>query len=102
MPHQVGDGVKKERTYKMLELSQSCRRNFYDQFLGQTMQILWEKETNLGGGIYSGLTDNYIRVFTRSNEPLTNKITSVKLVGFHEQGMWGELVRPFSFRGTES
>jgi len=99
MPHQVGDGVKKERTYKMLELSQSCRRNFYDQFLGQTMQILWEKETNPGSGIYSGLTDNYIRMFARSEEPLTNKITSVKLVGFHEQGMRGELVNENSGQG---
>jgi tRNA A37 methylthiotransferase MiaB len=56
------------------------------------MPVLWEKETELGSGIYSGLTDNYIRVFTRSREPLTNKIVPVKLTGFHNQGMWGELV----------
>lgn len=91
-PDQAGDGVKKERTYRMLELAQSRRHSFCDQFLGQTMQILWEKETNLGSGIYSGLTDNYIRVSTQSEEPLTNKITPAKLVGFHEQGMRGELV----------
>jgi len=102
MPDQVGDGVKEERTYKMLELSQSCRRNFYDQFLEQTMQVLWEKETNPGSGIYSGLTDNYIRVFGQSKKALTNKITLVKLVGFYDQEIWGELVRPFDFRGTDT
>jgi len=96
MPDQVGDGVKKERTYKMLELAQSCRCNFCDQFLGQTMQILWEKETNLGTGIYSGLTDNYIRVSTQSETHLSNRIMPVKLVGFHNQGMWGELVEDSS------
>jgi len=92
MPHQVSDKVKKKRTYEMLELAQSCRRNFYDQFLGQTMWVLWEKETNPGSGIYSGLTDNYIRVFAQSEKTLSNRITPVKLVGFHEHGMWGELV----------
>jgi len=90
MPCQVKDKVKQERTQRMLELSQDCRRSFYKQFLNQTMPILWEKETSHGSGIYSGLTDNYIRVFVHSGESLTNKITSAKLVGFHNQGMWGE------------
>jgi len=92
MPNQVRDGVRKERTYKMLELAQSCRHSFCERFLGQTMWVLWEKETNLGSGIYSGLTDNYIRVFAQSRKPLTNKIVLVKLVGFYDQGMWGELI----------
>ena len=92
MPHQVRDEIKKERTQRMLQLATNCRYSFCEQFIGQTMPVLWEKETNLGRGIYSGLTDNYIRVFTQSQEPLTNKITVVKLVGFHKQGMWGELV----------
>ena len=91
MPNQVGDKVKKERKQRMLELAQKCRHSFYEQFLGQVMPVLWEKETSLGSGIYSGLTDNYIRVFIQSYEPLTNKIVLVKLVRFHNQGMWGEL-----------
>jgi len=66
------------------------------------MQVLWEKETNPGSGIYSGLTDNYIRVFGQSKKALTNKITLVKLVGFYDQEIWGELVRPFDFRGTDT
>ncbi len=92
MPQQIDEKVKKERKQRMLELAQKCRHSFHEQFLGQVMPVLWEKETSLGSGIYSGLTDNYIRVFTRSHEPLTNKIAPVKLVGFHNQGMWGELV----------
>ena len=91
MPNQVVDGVKNERTQRMLDLAQRSRYDFYKQFLGQTMWILWEKETSPGSGIYSGLTDNYIRVFARSEKSLTNKIVPLKLVGFHNQGMWGEL-----------
>ena len=96
MPQQIDERVKKERKQRMLELAQKCRHSFYEQFLGQTMCVLWEKEIGLGSGIYSGLTDNYIRIFTQSQETLTNTIRSTKLVRFHNQGMWGELVEILS------
>jgi threonylcarbamoyladenosine tRNA methylthiotransferase MtaB len=92
MPDQVSTKVKKERTRRMLDLSQSCRHSFQQQFLGKTMAVLWEKEANPQSGIYSGLTDNYIRVFTHSEKPLSNEIAEVRLSGFHNQGMWGDLI----------
>ena len=91
MPEQLKDKVKQERNQLMLELSRSCRRSFCEQFLGQTTPVLWEKETSPGSSIYSGLTGNYIRVFTHSEKPLSNEITHVKLAEFHNQGMWGEM-----------
>jgi len=92
MPEQIKDKVKQERNQRMLELSRSSQRSFCEQFLGQTMLVLWEKETSPGSGIYSGLTGNYIRVFTGSEKSLCNEITSVKLVEFHNKGMWGEVM----------
>jgi threonylcarbamoyladenosine tRNA methylthiotransferase MtaB len=93
MPEQIKDKVKAERNQRMLELSQSSQRRFYEQFLGQSMPVLWEKETSPGSSIYSGLTGNYIRVFAHSEKPLNNEITTVKLVELHNQGMWGELTK---------
>jgi hypothetical protein len=58
------------------------------------MPVLWEKETSPESGFYSGLTGNYIRVLAQSEKPLSNQITPVKLLAFHNQGMWGELTRP--------
>ncbi|MEE8620377.1 MAG: tRNA (N(6)-L-threonylcarbamoyladenosine(37)-C(2))-methylthiotransferase MtaB [Dehalococcoidia bacterium] len=92
MPEQVEDKIKQERNQRMLELSRSSRRKFYEQFLGQTMPVLWEKETSPGNGIYSGLTGNYIRVLAHSEEHLNNEIVPLKLIGFRNQEMWGELV----------
>ena len=92
MPVQIEHKVKEERNQRMLALAQSCRRSFCEQFSEQTMPVLWEKETSPGSSIYSGLTSNYIRVFTSSEKSLNNEITPVKLVGFHNQGMWGEIV----------
>jgi threonylcarbamoyladenosine tRNA methylthiotransferase MtaB len=92
IPAQIKDEVKAERNQRMLELSRSSRHRFCEQFLGQTMPVLWEKETSPGSGTYSGLTGNYMRVFAHSEKPLSNEITSAKLVEFHNQGIQGELM----------
>jgi threonylcarbamoyladenosine tRNA methylthiotransferase MtaB len=86
MLNQVEDRVKKERSQRMLALAKENAQNFNQQFLGKTMSVLWEKQTD---GIWSGPTDNYIRVYTRSNEDLTNKLLPVKLVEVSGDGVWG-------------
>ena len=92
MPKQIKDKVKQERNQRMLELSRDFRRRFCEQFLGQTMPVLWEKETGPGSGTYSGLTSNYIRVFAHSEKPLSNEITTVRLVELHNPGIRGQIV----------
>ncbi len=77
MPDQVEDKVKRERSRKMLALGRAGVRNFRRKFVGKTVMVLWEKQTC---GVWSGLTDNYIRVFTKSDKDLTNQLLSVKLV----------------------
>lgn len=72
----VPDKVKKWRTGKMLALARESAHTFRQQFLGKTMPVLWEKQI---GGTWSGLTDNYIRVYARTSEDLTNRITLVEL-----------------------
>jgi threonylcarbamoyladenosine tRNA methylthiotransferase MtaB len=77
MPDRVEDRVKQERSRKMRALGRAGIRNFRRRFLGKTVTVLWEKQTC---GVWSGLTDNYIRVFTKSDKDLTNKLVPVKLV----------------------
>jgi threonylcarbamoyladenosine tRNA methylthiotransferase MtaB len=92
IPEQIRNEVKQERNQRMLELSRTSRRRFCEQFLGQTMPVLWEQETSPGSGIYSGLTSNYIRILAHSENPLGNEITPARLVEFHNQGIHGEIV----------
>ncbi len=77
MPDQVGDKLKRERSRRMLALARTSVRKFRQRFLGQTLMVLWEKETC---GVWSGLTDNYIRVFTKSDKDLTNQLLPVRLL----------------------
>ncbi len=88
MPNQVEAQIKKQRSQRMLTLAKESAQNFRQQFLGKTMPVLWEKRS--GDGVWSGLTDNYIRVYIKSDGDLTNKLLPVKLVElFNRDGVWG-------------
>ncbi len=87
MPQQVSDKVKKQRSQRMLALAEESAQSFRQQFLDETMPVLWEKRSD--DGIWSGLTDNYIKVYTRCDEDLTNRLLPLKLVEVRGDGVWG-------------
>ncbi|MCJ7744142.1 MAG: radical SAM protein, partial [Dehalococcoidales bacterium] len=90
-PGKVSEKVKRERSQQMLALARESARNFKQRFIGQTRPVLWERQDSKG--VWSGLTDNYIKVYTKSSDDLTNKLLPVKLVGlFNRDGVWEEVV----------
>ncbi|MFC1994834.1 tRNA (N(6)-L-threonylcarbamoyladenosine(37)-C(2))-methylthiotransferase MtaB [Chloroflexota bacterium] len=89
LPQQVDAHVKKERSQKILVLHNENTQNFRQRFLDRTMPVLWEQQS--GEGVWSGLTDNYIKVYAESGEDLTNKLLSVKLLEVSGDGVWGEV-----------
>jgi threonylcarbamoyladenosine tRNA methylthiotransferase MtaB len=91
MPHQVSYAEKKRRSEAMLKLARESSQRFRRGFLGRSLEVLWEKPGQDDGRIWSGLTDNYIRVMANSELNLTNSITSTKLVGLFDGGMRGEV-----------
>ena len=58
-------------------------------------------ETKPGSNTYSGLTDNYVRVFVHSEKPLTNEIALVELLKYTNQGMQGALPGRLAFINTQ-
>lgn len=81
MEGQVDEKVKKQRSQEMLELAAHSAEKFAARLTGKTLQVLWENEVRQGSGIYSGLTNNYIRVYTTSASGLTNTISSARMAG---------------------
>lgn len=57
---QVPETVKRERTNRLLELSETKKRFFYHEHFGETRPVLWESEE--ADGKMFGFTDNYIKV----------------------------------------
>ena len=88
MLYKVTARVKKERSQQMLMLAKQSTYDYTRKFIGETTIGLWEKKS---GNTWSGLTDNYIRIFTRSKRDLTNKLLTVELVEIYRDGMWGRL-----------
>ncbi len=88
MPEQVPDRVKTQRNKNLGALSKECAESFRRRFTGRKMGVLWEKQS---GGIWSGYTGNYIRVYTRSKTDLSNRITPVILGKFYKDGMWSKV-----------
>jgi threonylcarbamoyladenosine tRNA methylthiotransferase MtaB len=90
LPGQVSDWVKKGRSQRMLKLAEESARSFSRHFLGRSMPVLFEQQVK---GIWSGLTVNYIKVYIRSSEDLTNKLVPVKIVEISGDGVFGVICR---------
>jgi tRNA A37 methylthiotransferase MiaB len=56
-------------------------RAFRQRFVGRTMAVLWEtSRPGEDGPVWSGLTDNYLRVQAAGPADLANTITHARLV----------------------
>ena len=77
MPGQIPEKTKKERTRLMLALAKESMRRFREQFTGNELDVLWEKQT--GQGVWSGITGNYLRVYKKDKRDLSNKVSLVKV-----------------------
>lgn len=96
MLQQVPEAVKKERGERLRLLSADMSRQWREGFVGQVRPVLWESRDNSAADhAWSGLTNNYIRVYTASDSNLHNSIMPVLLTRLAGQGdgegMWGEI-----------
>ena len=90
---QVDEAKKKERTGEMLELAATAVQDFRRESLGQTRPVLWEPaKVKDHSGVWSGLTDNYLRVKAESDRDLGNVITDARLSGLDEDWVTSEVV----------
>ena len=89
MRGQVSAHAKAERRRQMLEMAAGSDLAFRNISLGQERETLWEQQ---GGGLWRGLTDNYIRVYCRSRHNLENVLETVTLGSIFRDGIWVERV----------
>jgi tRNA A37 methylthiotransferase MiaB len=88
---QVEADVRHARTLEAIALSEQAEGAYACAHLGRTLPVLWEHQVD---STWSGLTDNYLRVHTRSPHDLQNRITPAQLLAYDAHGLWAEaLVR---------
>jgi len=88
MPDQIEDRTKRERLRRMLALAERGGQRFRRQYLGQTVNVLWEGRSS--GASWDGLTANYIRVSATSGQDLSNRLLPVKLMAERGHVLIGE------------
>ena len=89
MPEQVDPQVRSRRAALLRAIGRESGRRFRRRFVGRTMPVLWE--TCRSDGRWSGLTDNYVRVYAHAAEDLTNTVRQTRMLGLERGGLWGEL-----------
>ncbi len=90
LPDQIEERTKKERSVRMLNLSNQSARNYRNRFIGRTMEVLWEKRS--ARTAWDGLTGNYLRVFAESDHDLRGRLVPAGIVAEHAQGLIGRLM----------
>jgi threonylcarbamoyladenosine tRNA methylthiotransferase MtaB len=84
IPYVVSDADKRERSRRLLELSDEKTRAFYQHYIGQDAEVLFEKATR--GKAMHGFTKNYIRVELSpadAQPEYDNQLMQVKLGEFN-------------------
>ena len=84
IPYVVDDKTKKERSKRLLDLSDAKTQAFYERFIGSDAEVLFEKAPR--GKAMHGFTANYIRVELSPSEAKAeydNRLIKVRLGGFN-------------------
>ena len=89
IPHKVRPEEKKERSQKILDLSESITHAFYNRYIGKVRPVLLEHSKSKS--TMHGFTDNYIRVEITlpegvSSDMVDNTIVNVCLGEWNEEG----------------
>ena len=84
IPYRVGEKDKKERSRRLLELSDQKTHAFYERHIGQEAEVLFEKSTE--GRAMHGFTKNYVRVElspAEANDEYDNQLIKCTLGDFN-------------------
>ncbi len=74
--------IRRDRNERLRILSHKKLRIFYNQFLGQDRNVLFEHHSD--ETLMSGFTDNYIKVVLPKQDHLINTINSINLVKMND------------------
>lgn len=92
MEQQVDGNVKEERSKILIKLNEENEKEFMNKFIGKDMEVLYEQRYNNIEDSYEGYTPNYIKVVSKSEEPLNGEILRSKLKEVKEDFIIGDII----------
>lgn len=85
---QLPNDVKSERSHKLLALSDELSAAFLEKYIEETVEVLYEKP--LDAETYEGHTSNYMKVFTKSTQDISNRLVLTKITHIDGENAFGE------------
>lgn len=95
MPQHLPAPVRRERLERLLEVARESVLGFRRHFIGRTMEVLWEETIERPGdgppgGVWRGLTGNYMRVQACADRDLANRIVPARLIALEGEHVVGK------------
>jgi threonylcarbamoyladenosine tRNA methylthiotransferase MtaB len=102
LPDHIDAPTKRDREQRFLALARQAEHAYNKRFTGRTALVLWEnRKESSDKTAWTGLTESYVRAFTRSPRDLANQILDSRLTGEAPGGLWAELADPVPDPGLE-
>jgi len=89
--HQVKPQVKDARSKVITAIAKKNEEKFKKAFIGRSKPVLYEQPFDGQKSLFEGLTDNYIRVVSESQEDIKGKIIETVLMELKEDYMTGSI-----------
>lgn len=89
LPGQLTELEKKRRVQKLQVIADRQTEYFNESFIGKDLDVLFEASE--AENIISGLTGNYIRVYTAGSPGDIGQIRMVRLERLYKDGLWGSI-----------
>ena len=83
---QVPFGARKQRVQQLIAQVPALRQAFTERFLGRSLDVVWEEEV---AGYWRGCSDNYLRVYVKSDTIMAGMLRAVRLVQPYKDGVLG-------------
>jgi len=90
LPDHQTNRTKKDRTRRLIRLSEQKRLEFHRRFVGRTLQVLVEERRDRATGLAVGLTDNYIKTLFPAGDGQVNHLLPVRIDRAREDLVFGE------------
>ncbi len=90
--HQVSPSEKRLRVEKLMEYSQKIRNHFLESHIGNTFELIVEEYYENLGGVYKGMSRNYIPVEFISDKNLKGKLVFGQICRYDAGHVFGKIV----------
>ena len=88
LDNQVDSKTKKDRSRKLIEISNELELNYYNKFINKELEVLIEETSN---NLSIGHTSNYIKIFIEK-ELKRNELYNIKITRIENDKVYGKVV----------